>query len=378
MNADGDFASAAMVRVLSRGMAALGLHVPPSTGDASHDRPARIGLDRKRALVEAAVGQAGLACLPRLGAGLRGQHDDPTHRALASAADGIDLLERWRRLERYVHSVHRTEIVASRIGDDGSHAELRHVATRAGRAPAAAEDLVVIGVLAALLEEIGAGAVGATIDDVPVWPHADEAALRALARDARTGRWTLRWTPPRPGPAPGAAPHRSADMRPDDDAPHDPSPDALAVRASMPWPAIAHRCAAWLLADPLRPHRLAHAAAALGTSPRSLQRALGEAGLTFSTVLGEARVRAAAWRLIETREPIVVVGFASGYADQPHFTRDFSRRTGVPPGRYREHFARAPGQPPDQSTTPVHAVSSTTHPNTIRYQANGTKSCRDT
>jgi hypothetical protein len=35
-------------------------------------------------------------------------------------------------------------------------------------------------------------------------------------------------------------------------------------------------------------------------------------------------------------------------------------------------------QPPDQSTTPVHAVSSTTRPNAIRYQANGTKVCRDT
>ncbi len=38
----------------------------------------------------------------------------------------------------------------------------------------------------------------------------------------------------------------------------------------------------------------------------------------------------------------------------------------------------SPAQPPDQSTTPVQAVPSTTSPNAIRYHANGTKSCRDT
>ena len=41
-----------------------------------------------------------------------------------------------------------------------------------------------------------------------------------------------------------------------------------------------------------------------------------------------------------------------------------------------EVAARA--QPPDQSTTPVQAVASTTMPNAIRYQANGTKSCLET
>ncbi len=44
----------------------------------------------------------------------------------------------------------------------------------------------------------------------------------------------------------------------------------------------------------------------------------------------------------------------------------------------RESGRGGSAQPPDQSTTPVQAVTSTTSPNAIRYHANGTKSCRDT
>ena len=78
----------------------------------------------------------------------------------------------------------------------------------------------------------------------------------------------------------------------------------------------------------------------IGTSARSLQRALAVAGLSYSSVLAEARLRAAGWWLLESTLPIAQVGFLSGYADQPHFTRDFSHRIGLTPGRYRDNFAR--------------------------------------
>ncbi len=54
----------------------------------------------------------------------------------------------------------------------------------------------------------------------------------------------------------------------------------------------------------------------------------------------EARLRSASWWLLETTQPIAEVGFLAGYSDQAHFTRDFGRRVGLPPGRYRSGFSR--------------------------------------
>ncbi len=331
-----DFASAAMVRVLMHGMSALGLPLP-ATATVPPVGTAQVALDLKRTLVTAAVAQCGLACLPRLGRGVLAFPDDPTHRALTAARDGLEVLLRWQRLERYVHSAHRTELEV--LGD--ARVAVRHVSVRPGEAPSAAEDLVVIGVLAALLEAIGLDAPRATIDGVDVLAAAegDEAAhettLRRLAGAGRTGSWTLHWNATVASRRPARAAQAAASGG--QAAPVD-------LCDALPWPEAARRCARDALADPLRPRTLGEAATALGLSTRGLQRLLAAAGLTWSTVMAEARVRSASWWLLETARPIAEIGFLAGYSDQAHFTRDFGRRVGLPPGRYRSDFT--PGSVP--------------------------------
>jgi AraC-like DNA-binding protein len=78
---------------------------------------------------------------------------------------------------------------------------------------------------------------------------------------------------------------------------------------------------------------------AQGEAPRSFQRGLGRAGLSYTQLLGEARCRSAAWWLMRTAAPAAEVGYVCGYADQPHFTRDFRHRVGMTPLRYRAEFA---------------------------------------
>lgn len=75
-------------------------------------------------------------------------------------------------------------------------------------------------------------------------------------------------------------------------------------------------------------------------SPRSLQRELSRAGTHCRAMLAELRGRAAAWWLLERDAPIAEIGFLCGYADQPHFTRQFRDRVGMTPARYREAFTR--------------------------------------
>jgi AraC-like DNA-binding protein len=99
---------------------------------------------------------------------------------------------------------------------------------------------------------------------------------------------------------------------------------------------------ALLQADPSRGWTLAHLAQALGTAPRTLQRQLAREGHGFSRLLAQARLNHAAHRLADSDAPLAEVGYLSGYADQPHFTRQFHAHTGLTPAQFRAQF-RAPG-----------------------------------
>lgn len=81
---------------------------------------------------------------------------------------------------------------------------------------------------------------------------------------------------------------------------------------------------------------VAQVADMVGTSVRSLQRRLSDAGLTFSDMLGTARFDNAARLLRDSDAKIIEVAFSSGYVDHAHFTRAFRRMSGVTPRQYRE------------------------------------------
>lgn len=309
-----DFASAAMMRVLAQGMRELGLNPGDSAADAGE---ARVQLRQKQDLVRSAVVQGGLACLPLLGRGLHHLKHEPTHHALASARSAPDLFARWQRLERYIHSRHRCIVENCAEGQ----AWIRHVSLTPGDAPSAAEDLVVAGVLAALLEAMGLQRVQLRIGETDVTAKADTYGIDAAVAQGMTGVWSFRWE----GVA-ATATNRVAE------------PPTRELGADQAWPEAVRATYLRLVADLTQPLSVSRLAADLGLPARTLQRKLEHAGLSFSRLLAEARCRTGAWRLISTADPIAEIGFLSGYSDQPHFTREMQRRVGMPPAVYREAF----------------------------------------
>ena len=320
-----DFASEAMVRVLVRGMRDLGMR-PPNRDVVGGQRRAKVDLDMKRAIVDAAVRQGGIGCLPLLGRGLHHSANDPTYRSVASARDPSDLFERWSRLERYLHSRHRIQVLEA----TSSGALVRHFSLQGTPAPLPVEDLVVLGVLAASLEAIGTVGVKVHIGGVEAFPTPNTSLIRTAMHEGLTTLWSFSWSG-RVGET------FNGHLSKDDATETGPSLDALV--AAEPWPEIAKRAFVQIASRLIRPPTTSALAEALTVSPRTLQRQLHRAGLSCEMLRAEARCRCAAWWLIHSSISAVEVGFLSGYADQSHFIRDFKLRIGITPGNYRNEFA---------------------------------------
>jgi transcriptional regulator GlxA family with amidase domain len=117
-----------------------------------------------------------------------------------------------------------------------------------------------------------------------------------------------------------------------------------------------------------RPLTLATLAHSLAVSPRQLERAYDEIGLTtFAAHLRSVRLRNAAELL--AHQPITVTDVARlvGYRQPSHFVKAFRRRYGTTPGRYRDrarrrkaaelHRARAAARSPTRPTESGVAVT---------------------
>jgi AraC family transcriptional regulator len=85
--------------------------------------------------------------------------------------------------------------------------------------------------------------------------------------------------------------------------------------------------------DPPSARRLA---ALVGVHPAHLARSFrSSTGQSVGSYARNVRLDWAAERLVGSDDPLARVACEAGFADQSHFTRAFSRRFGVAPGRYR-------------------------------------------
>jgi len=301
-----DFASAAMMRLIDIGLRRQGLAGPARTPAA-----ALVPLADKRGQAEALLDRHGPLPLLRIGEAIDDAPDEATLVALILARSPADLIGRWQRLERFVHSRHRTRIVAQAE----TRLLLQHVALAPHPRPRRSEDLLVMGLLTALLRRIGTVDLKARPDGATAWGFAGGGWHDIdYPRDVST--WEFVWSAVRTGP------HDAVTARPADD-----------------WTAAAR---GKLADDPGRSWTVALLARELNTSTRSLQRRLTQDGTKFSQLLAETRLAAASRLLGTATASVAEIGYACGFADQAHFTRAFKRHTGITPSRYKAQFALQP------------------------------------
>jgi AraC-like DNA-binding protein len=302
-NSNQDFASAALVSLLLRALAEAGLHIPQAPKSKGSD--ALLPMSAKRDLLAAIASAHGLRAIVKAGRNLPHASSDPVVAALLGATDAPDLFARWSRLERFVHSRHRVEVLET--GHDFIVAE--HVSLTS-EPPRAFEDALILGVMAGALRAIGLTPLAARLGRDPDAPLIIADRIEHEPEPGQpTAVWRFEWQEVR-------RPAEKVD------------------------PATSDRVAALrriVAADPARGWTLAAAASAMAMSTRSLQRALEPAG-GFGTLIGAVRVERAGDLIINSAHPLSLIGFACGYADQPHFTREFKRRTAMTPAVYRQSF----------------------------------------
>ena len=277
---------------LTRRLERDGVQVPEATvpGPAS-------SADDKRRLLQAAVDRFGLPYLETLGRSVAGLVGHPFVSSLRATTSAAELLGRWQRLEVLAHSGNRVAVT-----DLGRrHVRLTRM-RRTGGPPTLAEDTLIAGTLAGLLEAVGATEVQA---------HDEGENAEPLGRS-----WRLEWTGWEP---PAAAP------------------------PPEPWGTVsdfARAAFAVLLDDPGLP--LAALARALHVSTRSLQRRLQEAGTSFQSLVRMARIALAGGTLLRAGRALPTltsVAHACGFSDSAPFTREFQALVAISPRRFASALA---------------------------------------
>lgn len=303
-----DFSAAAMFLVIREGLKQQGLEVPvPPQPKGAH-----IPLADKRSLLAALEQRFGHTVLLRLGNAVHGSPSTPALVPLALAKDPEDLIRRWQRLEKFVHSRHRTDIVEH----GANRLVLAHVAKSGPQPPTSSEDLLIFGLLTALMRLIGA----LNLRTRPVGSD-DWAAENGIWGDDlkidNTSHWEYHWD---------GMTERFDSVEPDADR--------------SDW---IGRARALLASDPGRKWTLDALSQELGTSVRSLQRRLRGEKSSFSHLLAQVRASKASEQLTTTDHSPAEIGYVCGYSDQAHFTRDFKRCTAFTPVAFRERFHQSVG-----------------------------------
>jgi AraC-like DNA-binding protein len=302
-----DFAASAMARLIAAGLRRQSIVLERVIAS----RDAHISLNDKRRLLQMLEASYGINALLRIGDAVCDQRDDPAFTALNAARDPIDLIQRWQRLERFIHSRHRIEL--SDVG--ANHALLRHYSINANEPPLDCEDVLVFGVLVALIESIGTSDLRARPVGASRWARqrGQWCSLRKRRVAQPFAQWELRWS--QNAVAPVAT---TTSVKPD--------AMATSLRALL----SRDLCAQWRIED---------AANTLSLSARTLQRRLLVEKTSFQQTVRAARIARAATLLSSGEASFAEVGYVCGFTDQAHFSRIFKTATALTPAQYRTAFA---------------------------------------
>lgn len=258
----------------------------------------------KRALLAKAYAARGPGFILGMGQRIKEIGFDPVMHVLLRSPDPMVMAAKFQRFEQFTHSRHRCAIEGT-----GTGLAVRRYAV-SGPPPLAVENLLIAGLLKAMLEEIGCREVRIDTGGAPF------------------DRIGLDWQAVVPRPVPD--PLGMADKR---------RLEPLKVYGVDETRALARRVVKRLSADIGRNWSCSEMARETGLSTRTFQRRLKDEGTSLSAIIRAVRMREACQLLTDSDLKLTEIGYWCGFSDSPHFSREFRRSLGVPPAIYRRTAA---------------------------------------
>ncbi len=317
-----DFAKASLLNLIVHQIGRIRPDLlPAGVRDVDAIRQAHVPAARKRDILNFVWRRAGPRLLLSVGQGIGDFVYDPIWHAAIHSISPVVFFDKWRRFEIFAHSSNRLHID---LTAENQAAFQRY--TVDGGTPTPPENLLICGLIIAILEEIGCRGLVCEM-------ALDDGTMREIRRDGRffvpenaenlkTRAWSISWRAFVPhermaatnGDIPDFASRRMCDQ----------------VSAHSIAPVVR-----LLMSDIGRQWKIAELALEAGLSTRSLQRRLERAGLNFSKLVRLARIHEACHLLKDSRTPITAIGFCTGFSDSAQFSRDFRATVGMTPSNYR-------------------------------------------
>jgi AraC-like DNA-binding protein len=301
-----NFASRMMMNILTKSAFEQGIQPDDLQRGSSDDyASALIPIDQKRDLLDDIVSKAGAYFLLQQDAGVDYYKNNPCLSALLYKATPEYLIQRWQRLERYIHSEHYIHIISST-----SNSFIVEHKSQNNTPPTLAEDMAVMGVLKSLLKQSGA---------VQVQLDAVAGSLILADGSVKPCAWHFQW-------------QRLLMVQQENSL----LPNTAVEQLYASFPSELQHVARAIGFDDLFSPRLQQIASRLHLSSRSLQRKLLQHGATFSKLVQRNRLLKSSYYLLQSDVPLPEIGFLSGFSDQPHFCRVFKENIGMSPQVYRQ------------------------------------------
>lgn len=315
-----DFAKASLARMVLFQLGESG-NAQAALDDFDAVRDAHVRSAHKRDLLEILCRDQGRIGIVKVADHLDKVRFDPIWSAALTSRCPRGFLEGWRRMENFSHATNRVRF-SGRMLQDVSCRRYR----QGGGVPALLENLLICGLMAKLLKEIGCRNLACHINEkgreIPVLEEGTWIKSNLDLLD-QASEWRFAW-------AEYIQPKAVLS-----DAAGYPSPDMPSCCGFESW-ATVKGVVKILGQAPAHPWRLSEIAEETQLSTRTLQRRLEAGGQSFSRLVRSVRVQHACRQLQNTDMSITEAGFVSGFSDSAQFSRDFRASMGLSPTAYRE------------------------------------------